>query len=89
MNDRTKDNPHEARRRQEKVDAITSFLWARLTPNERRSDATPRIIAKLRHEDRAKLAVAAGQNPPSQKTWDLVVEWIETHVRFSQQEEAR
>lgn len=88
MNDSTT-NPHEERRRREKVDAITSFLWTRLTPTERRSDRTPRVIENLDASDRARLAIAAGQNPPSDKTWELVVEWVETHVRFAQDEEGR
>lgn len=79
---------HEHLARQKKVDAITAAIWEGLTPEERRSDQTVETFATMKPAFRAQFAAVAGQLPPSDKTWAMVVEWLRVHVRWAQQDSA-
>lgn len=74
-------NVYEEAARRRKADAIVAYLWENMRPSDRVDAESLEALREGPQEARDMIAHWAGQNPPSEQTWALVVEGISKLVQ--------
>jgi hypothetical protein len=69
-------NPYLETARRRKADAIVAYLWEMMEPADRVDADTLEALREGPQDARDLIAHWAGQNPPSEETWALVVRGV-------------
>lgn len=73
-------NPWRDQRREQKAQAIARLLWRHMPPEVRTNPDLAAGVADVPQEERDSFARCAGQNPPSEETWERVCELVAEKV---------